>query len=190
METEIWKPVVGYEGLYEISTFGRVKSLRKNKILIRNNKLQYIQIELWDNWKYKRETVHRLVAQAFIENTESKPMVNHKNWIKTDNRLENLEWCTRLENSQHAWRIWLIKKHKNYNFIVNNPVRWKIWKYNWNSKLVLQFDLKWNFIREWDSIMDIERELWIKNECISYCCNWKTKTAWKYKWQFDLLSKI
>ncbi len=90
METEIWKPVVGYEGLYEISTFGRVKSLRKNKILIRNNKLQYIQIELWDNWKYKRETVHRLVAQAFIENTESKPNVLVTVVIEKQKQLENI----------------------------------------------------------------------------------------------------
>lgn len=183
-KVEEWRSVNWFEWLYEISSLWRVKSIRSNKILIRNNKSQYIQVELWNKWVCKKETIHRLVAQAFIKNIENKEQVNHKNWIKVDNRLKNLEWVTRQENSDHAWKNWLSKKHNKYNFKLNNPVRWKFWIDNWNSKVVLQFDKKMNLINEFDSTQDVWRILWLHPQAISMCCSWKIKTSWGFIWKY------
>ena len=105
MNEEIWRDVVGYEGLYQVSNLGRVYSVRSGKVLKFNKKpcgYNYVQLSVHD--KRVGYRVHRLVAQAFIPNTENKPEVNHINGIKTDNRVENLEWCTRSENEQHKFK--------------------------------------------------------------------------------------
>lgn len=115
--TENWKPISGYEGLYEISDSGKVKSLPKKKgvsfingnspeILLKNNlgRNGYFRINLGRN---KMKSVHRLVAEAFIPNPDNKKWVNHKNGVKTDNRVSNLEWSTISENCQHAVRTGL-----------------------------------------------------------------------------------
>lgn len=111
IEGEIWKPIVGYDG-YEISNFGRVKSFKNKNIIHKilsctKNIYGYIVIRL--NNKEKRYTlkVHRLVAMAFIPNPENKRTVNHKNGIKNDNRVENLEWNTDSEQQIHAYKIGL-----------------------------------------------------------------------------------
>lgn len=113
--SEIWKDVVGYEGLYQISSFGNVKSLGKTidkgkfgKVFFPEKLLsvfidnQYFYIGLHKNKKQKKISIHRILAIAFIPNPENKPFINHKNGIKTDNRIENLEWVTPKENSEHA----------------------------------------------------------------------------------------
>lgn len=105
---EIWKPIKGFE-MYEVSNYGEVRSLPRNGTVLKTRKLVgfidssgYHQVLLTEKQVHKK--IHRLVALAFIANPENKPCVNHKNRIKTDNRVCNLEWCTHRENVVHAYQ--------------------------------------------------------------------------------------
>lgn len=108
---EVWKEIKGYEGLYLISTQGRVKSLqRKHPVILKQcYSAGYAGVSLCRDTKI-RVLTHRLVAEAFISNTHLKPCVNHINGIKDDNRVENLEWCTYKENTAHGQNTGLIRK--------------------------------------------------------------------------------
>lgn len=106
---EIWKDVVGYEGLYKVSNLGNIKSFHSSQnrpAAERNvhpsNAKGYMRIGLYKNKQCKRKYVHRIVAEAFIPNPDNKPEVNHINGDKTNNKLDNLEWVTASENSYHA----------------------------------------------------------------------------------------
>jgi hypothetical protein len=125
--TEIWKDVSGYEGLYQVSNLGRVKSVprcdkvtytsgtvwyrnRKGRIIHQNNHLNgYKLVNLCKDGTSKTYFVHRLVANAFLPNPSSLPQVNHKDGDKDNNSIENLEWCTCKENVKHAFLIGLRK---------------------------------------------------------------------------------
>jgi len=112
---EIWKDVVGYEGLYQISNFGNVKSFPHNRRyttqLLKPAHFPngYTFVYLWKNGHKKMFMIHRLVAVNFIPNYENKPEVNHKNGIKDSNFADNLEWATCAENSKHAFDTGLNK---------------------------------------------------------------------------------
>ena len=173
MKKEYWKPVVGYEGHYQVSNFGRVKSIKFGKeIILKQRQCMngYKLVTLYKDGKGKIILVHRLVAQAFIPNPDNLPEVNHKDENKTNNVVTNLEWCDRLYNVRYGTGIERQKKKQ-----LNNIKK---------SKPVLQYDLEGNFIKEWKSISECGRN-GFHIFCISSCCNGKQKThkgfIWRYK---------
>jgi len=114
---ETWKDVVGYENLYKISSLGKVKSIARNTtsgelIKISSYSSGYLYATLLKNGIAKHYKIHRLVAEAFISNSENKPYVNHINCVKSDNNVTNLEWCTPRENNTHYVKT--IKKSSKY----------------------------------------------------------------------------
>lgn len=115
---EIWKDIKGQEGRYLISNIGRVKTFvqacKSNKDGILKNGVDtggYFIIKLYTNGKGTTTKIHRLVAETFIENPNNLPQVNHKDGNKQNNNVDNLEWCTPLENAKHSWDIGLSKKY-------------------------------------------------------------------------------
>lgn len=170
---EIWKDIKGYEGLYKISNFGNVKSLniKRNKKLSMN-RCGYLFVNLSKNDVRKNFLVHRLVAAAFIENPENLPCVNHIDEDKTNNCVNNLEWCSYEYNNNYGTRI-----HKMICTQLNRKDL---------SKTLLQFDLNGNFIKEYCSLRDAARSLGNKYFCslISRCSNGIIKTAYGYKWKY------
>nr|DAG76872.1 MAG TPA: homing endonuclease [Caudoviricetes sp.] len=112
-ENEIWKPLVGYETEYLISSYGRLKSIKHGKSIILkphiNTRNGYVYYLVSKNGKSKNSRAHRLVALTFIPTSNTKLQVNHKDGNKTNNRADNLEWCTQSENMIHAYKMGLEK---------------------------------------------------------------------------------
>jgi hypothetical protein len=163
---EIWKNVNGYNGLYQVSNLGRVKSLLKygeEKILSSGlSSSGYYSVVLYKNKKRRTHNIHRLVIEAFISNPENKKAVNHKDGIKKNNHLSNLEWCTFSENTRHA---------------LNNNLN------SWSGYPV--FQIKNGFIvKVFKSAYQAEKITGINNSNINACCKNKRKTAGKYEWQY------
>lgn len=168
---EIWKPIKGFEGFYEVSSFGRIKSLEsgrwknREKILKpAKHKFGYLYVILCKDGIRKNFRVHRLVAENFILNPLNLPQVNHKDEVKTNNCVENLEWCDAKYNINYGTHNEKMSKSK--------------------SKSVYQYTKSGEFVRGWESTMDIERDLGYFQSNISRCCHGKLKSAYKFVWSY------
>lgn len=164
---EIWKDIEEYEGIYQVSNLGRVKSLKfgKEKIIKgRNNSMGYLYVALCKEGKIKYFRVHRLVASAFIPNSNNLFEVNHKDENPLNNRIDNLEWCDRKYNINYGTRIERIQKP------------------------ILQFSKTGEFIKKWDSAIKVERVVGFYHSEISRCCKGKKKSAYGYKWCYHYKS--
>jgi hypothetical protein len=167
MVEEIWKSVVGYEGKYEVNNLGIVRSIprkywgRTYRNLAPNmDNSGYFYVSLSKDRQVKSIKIHRLVAMAFIDNPKGKPMINHKNGIKTDNRVENLEWCTNSENQIHARRVL-----KNPNF--KEPPHY-YGKENPAAKIVLKVNLFGEAVQRYECGVEARKELNISAAMLIY----------------------
>lgn len=192
IKSEIWMPIKGHENSYEISNNSVVRSLTRKVIskngsfrlskgqIIKGNtgKLGYVIISISNKGKTNYKKLHRLVAEAFIPNPLNKPYINHKNGIKHDNRIENLEWCTPQENTVHAQKNNLIKNKARY-------WKGKFGKLHHNSKTINQIEIKTNkVIRTFYSLGEIERELGLLHGNVGKACRDNRYTCGGYKWQY------
>lgn len=194
---EIWKDIKDYEGFYQVSNKGNIRSLQFNKhrhyfkkeyrdklLYPKKNNMGYYFVNLYrrDGNGYKRYLVHRLVASAFIENPGNKPFVDHINTNPTDNRVENLRWVTAKENSNnHLTRIHLKESCKNNG----QPYYMMKKAFEASRKSVQMLDLKdGSVIRTFESISDACRETDISVQCICRVVKGKGKTAGGYGWRY------
>lgn len=173
---EEWRDIKGYEGIYQVSNLGNIKSLprydyrghlRKEKHLKKKEHQGYLFTKLYKNGIYKMKPVHRLVAQAFIPNPENYPEVNHKDENPSNPRMDNLEWCTSKYNSNYGTR--------------SKRIAEKL------SRKVYQYSAKGQLIKTWDSTMQAEREGNFNSRRISECCNKKGITHKEYIWSYTEL---
>lgn len=176
-ENEIWKDVIGYEGLYRVSNLGRVKSVLrkvKNGSIIRrvNEKIMtpvftrggYLRVTLKNQGKEKTKTIHRLVAESFIPNPCNLPQINHKDENKLNNSTDNLEWCTAKYNSTYGTRI---------SRLANSL-----------SKPVLQYSLDKKFIKEFPSVKKAALSLGVNPSSIYSCVLGIHPSAYGYRWNY------
>lgn len=168
---EIWRDIKGYEGLYQVSNLGNVKSLCYNKTKISkllriyknsNNDSGYYRTSLNKNGIRKHFYVHRLVGEAFIPNPNNLPCVNHIDEDKSNNCVENLEWCS-------------IKYNVNYGTRNEKAAQYF-------RKPVLQYTKEGEFVKEWKSIKEAENSIGIRTG-ISCCIRGKSKTSGGFVWK-------
>lgn len=168
---EIWKDVIGYEGLYQVSNLGRIKSLvfknrmttiKREKILSIQKTGNYDHIILYKNGKQINHLIHRLVAEAFIENKNNYKEVNHKDENTRNNNVDNLEWCNHKQNINYGTRTQKAKEKLQVK--------------------INQYDLKGNFIKQWNCMNEAIR--YYKNGHIFDVCKGQRKTASNFIWQY------
>lgn len=169
---EIWKDVINYEGFYQVSNFGQIKSFHKNKEIIMKpflNKGGYVYIMISDGVNLKNKRLHRLVAEAFHPNPENKRTVNHLDGNKQNNFAYNLEWNTHSENHLHS-----------NNVLMNN-------KGGGLGRKINQLSKGGEFIKSWNSIREASNTLDLDAGHISACCmkNTNRKSCGGYIWEYD-----
>ena len=172
---ETWKAIADYEGIYEVSDLGRVRSLKygKEKILKPLKTIRgYLQVCLCKDCHTKRLLVHRLVAEAFIPNTQGLETVNHKDEDKTNNSVANLEWMSKKDNLNYGTH-----NKRSSEARLNHPAF---------SKKVQMFDKSTGeLLATFPSIHEAERVTGIAQSHISKCCLGKRKSAGGYKWRYS-----
>jgi len=182
MQEEVWKDIPNYEGLYQVSNLGRVKSLpRKTNnqycnglIMKAHNSYGYLKLQLKKNNNYKWFFIHRLVAQAFLNNYSDALQVNHKNGIKNDNKVENLEMVTASQNQLHSYRIL-----KNIPSMKN-----RFGEEHVRAVKINQYTKQMKHIAAWNSIIDASKKLNINASCICNVLKRRRKTAGGYVWEY------
>lgn len=193
MNKENWKPIKGYEGLYEISDHGRVKSMPRIRVVCTHKRIYnykkatkeiflkpvlkttgYSQVTLTKNSLQEIRLLHRLVAETFIPNPLRKPQVNHKDGNRFNNHINNLEWVTASENSLHAYRV--------LNIV--SPTKGKFGKDASRSRVVIQKSLDGNIVKTWECASDAVRQCRFDSGGITKCCQGKRKTHKNYKWEY------
>ena len=179
---EIWKDIKGYEGLYQVSNLGNVRSMDRitrdgRKIKGKNIKphtngnSRYLRAALCNNGKIKYENLHRLVAKAFIPNPQNKPEVNHKDENPSNNFIDNLEWMTSKENSNYGTGHLRATLNTNFDSIKEKT-----------SKPINQYDMNGKFIKRFKSLSDVPFK---GKGNISQCANNKKESSYGYKWKYD-----
>ncbi len=193
---EIWRDIEGFEGIYQISSQGRVKSLKridnnnhpiKEKILkpnIDNREGKgYLGVRLCKNGKQKFFQIHRLVYETFVGKIPDDMQCNHINEKKDDNRLENLNLMTPKENSNWGTRNERISEAKK-GMKLSEETKNKMKNHPNKSKIILQIELNGNIIADFHSLCEVQRQLGYEKASVSRCCLGKQKTAYGYKWQY------
>ena len=177
---EIFKDIVGYENLYQISMSGKVKSLPrswkihhwqdKSEVIITSkerflkpniSKRGYYKVVLCKDGQSQLKNIHRLVAETFLENPNNLKVINHKDGNKLNNNIKNLEWCSQKENMQHAFKTGLVKNNK--------PVR--------------QYKINGEYVKTWKTMS--EAMLFLKIYNIDLCCKRKRNYAGDYIWRYE-----
>lgn len=161
---EIWKPVDGFNGFYEVSDLGRIRSTNRLLKQRKNNK-GYFMVDLYKNNLRNQYLVHRLVAFAFVDNPQNYPCVNHKDENRENNKADNLEWCTQKYNMNYGSCPQRIGKA--------------------NGKGVIQYDKSGNVVGKYISIIFAERMTGISNGSIGDCLHGRRKTAGGYLWRYE-----
>lgn len=178
---EIWKDIIGYQGFYQVSNKGRIRSFKNTKqVKIMKQKVSkgYFLIGLTKDKKQKTYSVHRIVATAFIPNINGKPEVNHINENKLDNSANNLEWVTSKENSN-----WGSRNQKIKEYMDDHPEKYI--NFCGTRKRIIQIDkTTGEYIREFNSISEIVKEFGYHQGNISSCCLGKKKSASGFRWQY------
>lgn len=179
LEGEEWLSIEGYEGLYEVSNLGRVKSLRDNKGNYREKILSqcdngngYLMVVLCKYGKMQTCKVHRLVANAFIPNPNNFPTVNHKDEDKTNNCVDNLEWMNMKQQVNHGTAQQRRTAKTDWKAIAEK-----------NSKRVYQYDKNHNLIKIWESTMEVGRNGFNQGH-VAACCRGELKTHRGYIWSY------
>jgi hypothetical protein len=178
------RDIPGYEGRYKIDTDGIVwsyltggtgRSIKLKKRISIMAPDGYYRMSLRKENKTKLWLLHRLVAITFIPKVENKMFVNHKNGIRSDNKIENPEWCTRAENNLHAFRV-----------LKREPVgKGNFGKLSCRSKIVKQYTLNGEYMNTYYGTLEASRETGIGEDAIQYCCLGKGKTSGGYKWRYE-----
>lgn len=181
---EEWRKIKGYEDRYEVSCYGKVRSLvcyapkrnmylrRKQPRLLRQNTTHdgYKRVGLSMNGRIKHITVHRLVAIAFLPNPSGAPAVNHKDEDKTNNHVSNLEWCTNKYNSNYG----TLRERTTTRLSAHHHL----------AKKVMQMSLDGQIIATFSSAREAARAVGVRSECIIRCCKGKYKQSAGCKWRY------